>query len=158
MLSAPTPRTGDVYLPPGLLHAGAAPCVIRTVLGSCVAVCLWAPRLSVGGMNHYMLPRGAEPEASPRFGETALVLLLARLHALGARTSELEARVYGGARVVPALKTVAHLGEDNVVVARRWLGLEHIPIVDEDVLGATARRVLFDVATGHAHVTRLGNP
>jgi chemotaxis protein CheD len=158
MLSAPTPRAGDVYLPPGLLYAAGPPCVIRTVLGSCVAVCLWSPRLSVGGMNHYMLPRGGgEPEASPRFGETALVLLLARLHALGAATGELEARIYGGASVVPALRNVAHLGEDNVVVARQWLRLTHIPVVDEDVLGGTARRVLFDVATGHAHVTRLGS-
>jgi chemotaxis protein CheD len=156
MLSSPTPR-GDVYLPPGLLYAGGPPCVISTVLGSCVAVCLWSPRLSVGGMNHYMLPRGGgEPEASPRFGDTALVLLLARLHALGAHTSELHARIYGGASVIAALRAASHLGEENVVLARQWLLVERIRVVDEDTLGGSARRVLFDVATGHAHVTRLG--
>jgi chemotaxis protein CheD len=156
MLSSPAPR-GDIYLPPGLLYAAAAPCVISTVLGSCVAVCLWSPRLTVGGMNHYMLPRGGgELEASPRYGDTALVLLLARLHALGSRTDELEARIYGGASVLPALQSVSYLGADNVVLARQWLQLERIPVVDEDVLGASARRVLFDVGTGQAHVNTLG--
>ena len=131
--------------------------MISTVLGSCVAVCLWSPRLIVGGMNHYMLPRGGgEPEASPRYGDTALVLLLARLHALGSRTDELEARIYGGASVLPALQAVSHLGADNVVLARQWLRLERIPVVDEDVLGASARRVLFDVGTGRTHVNTLG--
>ena len=151
-------RAADVYLPPGLLHATAERCAIRTVLGSCVAMCLWAPRLAVGGMNHFLLPRGSGPEASPRFGETALVLLLARLHALGSSTAGLEARVYGGASVLqmPPVGGGPGLGEQNVEVARRFAWQHGIPIVDEDVLGQSARRVIFDVATGQAHVVRLG--
>jgi len=30
---------------------------IDTVLGSCVAACIRNPRFSIGGMNHFMLPR-----------------------------------------------------------------------------------------------------
>src|SRR5690606_1421224 len=30
--------------------------VIMTVLGSCIAACLWDSRVRVGGMNHFMLP------------------------------------------------------------------------------------------------------
>ncbi len=30
---------------------------IATLLGSCVAVCLWDPKLRVGGLNHFMLPK-----------------------------------------------------------------------------------------------------
>jgi chemotaxis protein CheD len=32
--------------------------VIMTVLGSCIAACLWDSRMRVGGMNHFMLPGG----------------------------------------------------------------------------------------------------
>ena len=31
--------------------------IIDTVLGSCVAACIRNPRLGIGGMNHFMLPR-----------------------------------------------------------------------------------------------------
>jgi chemotaxis protein CheD len=156
-MSASAMRAGDVYLPPGLLFAATAPCVISTVLGSCVAVSLWSRRLECGGMNHYLLPRGAAMggESSARFGETALDLLLARMQALGAHAHELEARVYGGASVVPTLTSTAHLGEQNVEVARRFLGELRIPVVDECVLGRSARRVIFDIATGDARVVRL---
>src|SRR5689334_12429670 len=34
--------------------------ILDTVLGSCVTVCLHSPRLQVGGMNHFMLPRPSE--------------------------------------------------------------------------------------------------
>jgi chemotaxis protein CheD len=158
VLSARPQRQGDVYLPPGLLYAAAAPCVISTVLGSCVAICLWSPGQKTGGMNHYLLPRGAGPEASPRFGETALALLLARLHALGSATDSLQARIYGGASLLQMqpIGGGLGLGEQNVAVARRFAEDLGIPVVDEDVLGQTARRVLFDVATGQAQVVRLG--
>ncbi len=159
MLKPSALRAAEVYLPPGLLYASAAPCVVSTVLGSCVAVSLWSPRLGAGGMNHFILPRGAGPEASPRFGETALALLLARLHALGGYTLELQARIYGGASVVPSLQPPPGAlgpGEQNVAVARRFSQEHCIPVVDEDVLGQCARRVLFDVGTGQAHVVRLG--
>ena len=39
--------------------------VIDTVLGSCVSACIRNPRLGIGGMNHFMLPR-----PSGRAGDT----------------------------------------------------------------------------------------
>ena len=31
--------------------------ILDTVLGSCVSACIRNPRLGIGGMNHFMLPR-----------------------------------------------------------------------------------------------------
>jgi chemotaxis protein CheD len=152
-----TPRTYEVYLPPGGMYAGPAPCVIKTILGSCVSVTLWSPRLAVGGMNHFLLPRGGtRGEGSTRHGESALDLLLLRLGVLGARPELLEARVYGGATIVTALADAATLGARNVEVARTWLDERGIPIVDEAVLGRLARRVQFDVETGEASAVTVG--
>jgi chemotaxis protein CheD len=144
----------QVYLPPGLLHAAIAPCVITTVLGSCVSVCLWDRRRQAGGMNHYLLPKAPAPgERSPRHGDTALDLLLARLETLGSSLDDLDARVYGGASMLGKGLTLA---EENVATAYRWLYARAVPVVDEDVLGTSPRRVHFDVGTGIAILKKVG--
>jgi chemotaxis protein CheD len=143
-----------IWLPPGLLHTAAAPCVITTLLGSCVAVSLWCSDLRVGGMNHYLLPRApADAEGSMRYGDTSLLLMHTRLRHLGA--GRLVARVFGGASI--AQLGVERLGAQNVDIARVWLLERGIPIVAEDVLGARARRVQLDLDTGETRVSRVGS-
>ena len=143
----------EVYLPPGLLHAAVAPCVITTVLGSCVSVCLWDRRRQAGGMNHYLLPRApAQGERSARHGDTALDLLLARLEGLGCSVDDLDARVYGGASMQGR---GLQLAEDNVATAYRWLYARAVPVIEEDVLGETPRRIHFDLTTGAVVLRRL---
>ncbi|MEI6986387.1 MAG: chemotaxis protein CheD, partial [Rhodospirillaceae bacterium] len=41
---------------PGDIYCDRTPQYLGTVLGSCVAVCLWDSQLRFGGMNHYLLP------------------------------------------------------------------------------------------------------
>jgi len=141
-----------VWLPPGLIHAAPAPCTITTLLGSCVAVCLWSAVPRVGGMNHFLLPRAAQREGSPRYGDTAMALLLSRMSVLGG--SDLVARIYGGAAVA-GLGTM-RLGEQNVELARRWLHDQRIPVIDEDVFGLAARRIVLDVASGDVAISEVG--
>ena len=45
-----------VYLHPGQVFVSPDPAVVTTILGSCVAVCVFDPVLRVGGTNHYLLP------------------------------------------------------------------------------------------------------
>ena len=42
---------------PGEYYVTCEDEVIDTVLGSCVSACIRNPRLGIGGMNHFMLPR-----------------------------------------------------------------------------------------------------
>ena len=53
----------DVFLQPGEFYFGEEKTRIRTLLGSCVAVTLWHPKLRIGGMCHYMLPRRPRDKA-----------------------------------------------------------------------------------------------
>ena len=46
----------EIFLQPGEFYFGEGKTRIRTLLGSCVAITLWHPRLHIGGMSHYMLP------------------------------------------------------------------------------------------------------
>ncbi len=148
------PPPSRVYLAPGLLYASAGSAQVTTILGSCVAVCLWDPEGRVGGMNHFLLPEGGPP--SPRFGESAVPLLVERVLGLGARRSRLRAKVFGGACVLEAFRASANtLGVRNVAVARERLRSEDIPVVGEDVGGDLGRKVIFEVQTGCAWIRAI---
>lgn len=71
--------------------------VIMTVLGSCIAACLWDSRARVGGMNHFMLPDGDAADVSGRYGSYAMELLINEMLKLGARRETMQAKIFGGA-------------------------------------------------------------
>jgi len=145
------------YLHPGQVHVALDACAITTILGSCVAVCLWSPRFGVGGMNHFLLPHWVSGEArSPRFANAAVEALLDRLTAAGCDKKELRAKVFGGASMVDAFKTrQASLGDRNVAVALEILRAERIPVINQDVGGERGRKLTFHSHDGSAWVKLL---
>lgn len=147
-----------VYLQPGQLYASGQPSAVTTVLGSCVAICLWDPVVSVGGMNHYLLPffAGGAGKGSPRFGNVAVAQLVDRLVALGATRGRLQAKVFGGACVLEAFQErQGHLGEKNAGVAFKLLEELGIPVMSRDVGGRSGRKLIFHTDLGNAWVAKL---
>ncbi len=156
----PNPQTA-VYLHPAQMHVATAPCAIRTLLGSCVAVCVWDPGVHVGGAIHYLLPRGRHSNGETgRYGTLAVPALIRAVCALGGNRASLRAKIFGGARVLPALHTTngASLGDHNAAVAWELLAAENVPVVGTDLGGDYGRRVLFHVEDGSAWVWRLKGP
>jgi chemotaxis protein CheD len=146
------------YLQPGELIVTPHPTVVTTVLGSCVAVCLWDPHRGVGGMNHYLLARGqGEGMRGLRFGNVAIQELLRLLRARGCETTDLRAKIFGGADVLLAIRSGDHsLGAQNVQVAKHMLEEARIPVVSEDVRGRQGRKLVFHTHSGAAFVRLLG--
>jgi chemotaxis protein CheD len=144
------------YLAPGQLIATAERCVVKTVLGSCVAVCLYDPELRVGGMNHYLLPDEGGGGDSFRHAGPALDGLLSAVQELGTSARRLHAYVFGGARVLPGISDLMHLGRRNAEYAFGWLEQRRIPALRRDVLGTRARRVEFHLGDGSSSVRVLG--
>lgn len=134
----------------GDAKASADPCVeMSTILGSCVAACLYDPVARIGGMNHFLL---AEPPAHARnqkfdsdYGLFLMELLINEMLGLGAIKSRMRARLYGGANLNPDLSPI---GTANSAFARQFLEREGIPKVFEDLEGTQARRIQFRPATG----------
>ena len=92
------PDAGDraqVYLHAGQLHVASAPTAITTVLGSCVAVCLFDPVARVGGMNHFLLPLHVDRDHTARFGTVAVPQLVEAVLRAGASRGALAAKVFG---------------------------------------------------------------
>jgi chemotaxis protein CheD len=142
-----------VYLAPGQLFASADRVQVTTILGSCVAVCLFDIEAQVGGVNHFLLPTGAPP--SPRFGEYAVPQLVDRVVALGAELPRLRAKLFGGACVLEALRASSALGTRNVEAARERLAAERIPVVAEDTGGDLGRKLIFEIQTGSAWIRAI---
>lgn len=154
----PPPSGGrtQIYLQAGQVVASAEPAAITTIVGSCVAVCLFDPEAGVGGMNHYLLPIPVQREWSPRFGNVALVELLRAVLERGARRERLQAKVFGGACVIEAFRGSARaLGDENVQLALRTLAAEAIPVASRDVGGTRGRKVIFHSDDGSAWVRSL---
>jgi len=151
---APPPGPPKVPIKSGELHTSARPALITTVLGSCVAACLYDPVARVGGMNHFMLPEHpaghlAEDAVATRFGVHAMELLINGMLAQGAAKERLVAKLFGAANVVTSDDRIAR---DNAAFARSFLSIESIPIVAESMGGNLPMIVHFDTATGKARV------
>jgi chemotaxis protein CheD len=145
-----------VYVYPGRVVASGSGHRLRTVLGSCVSVCLYDPGLRAGGMNHYLLPDAAGSEGgSPRFGGPAIQRLIGQHLGLGADPGRLVAKLFGGSGSDDAFANGFHVVWRNVQVARRVLQDEQIPIIGEDVGGRRGRRLFFDTARGSALVSLI---
>ncbi|HEV8436105.1 MAG TPA: chemotaxis protein CheD [Thermoanaerobaculia bacterium] len=145
---------GTFYLHAGQVHVATEPTRITTVLGSCVAICLWDPLLGIGGMNHYLLPSNSKlGERAPRFADTATIALLEALLAAGVSLPRLKAKIFGGASVLAF--TGGALAEKNVQAAREQLARWDIPIVAADVGGIHGRKIIFQTDTGETTVKVL---
>lgn len=128
--------------------------VLSTVLGSCVAVCLFDAGKRVGGMNHFLLPsdRG-EGAKSIRYGTHAMELLINELMKSGAARPSLQAKIFGGARMTGSF---GDIGGSNAAFAKDFLAKEGIACISESLGGTSARRVNFVPTTGAARQMFVG--
>ena len=141
---------------PGEYFVSDESLVIMTVLGSCIAACIWDSRMNVGGMNHFMLPDGDSIDSSGRYGSYAMELLINEMLKLGARRETMQAKIFGGAQVMHTFTTM-NVGERNTKFVVDYLQTERIPVVSEDVLDIYPRKVCFFPVTGKAMVKRLAH-
>lgn len=147
---------------PGEFYVSIHRELITTTLGSCIAVCLRDTGLPVGGMNHFMLPDGDAPQsdsweqaagsASARYGLNAMEQMINAMLKQGARRDHLEAKVFGGARV---LQLDLDIADRNIRFAKHYLTTEQLTVVATDVGGHLPRKVVFDPLSGKVRVRRL---
>lgn len=126
--------------------------MIVTVLGSCVAACVWDTRMRIGGMNHFMLPDSGSGGDVPvdkamRFGNFAMEELINDVLRRGGRRDSLEIKVFGGGNVLPGMGGAgtgsAPIGDRNALFVRQYLKEEGYRIAAEDLGGPHPRRIHF---------------
>ena len=145
----------------GEAHLARGPAILRTVLGSCVGVTFWSPRLGVGALCHGVLPSCRELTSAVdgyRFVEFAIRDLARKLDALGIHRSEVQIKVFGGADMFPAgalgPPRIA-VGDKNWRMAMEVLRDERFIVNACDVGGSAGRVIQLNTVTGRVHLRRL---
>jgi chemotaxis protein CheD len=137
----------------GIAWSGDVSVTYSTLLGSCIAVCLWDQQAMKGGITHFLLaeaPEGSEDDT--RYGDVAVPLLADSLCQVGCQFERLQAIVAGGSDVLNNMKPI---GTENTAYALAWLRGKRVPIVRKDVGGGFARRVRFSPTTGVCEITSI---
>lgn len=134
---------GDVFTSP---H----PSTVSTLLGSCVAACLFDPVAKVGGMNHFLVPdAGDDGPNALRYGVHAMERLINDLLNLGANKRRLKAKVFGASEI---LKIASGVPQKNANFVFAFLKKEGIPVVGQRLGGERPMQVMFKTDSGQAFV------
>jgi chemotaxis protein CheD len=142
---------------PGEYFVTSTNVLMVTVLGSCVSACIRDREKGIGGMNHFMLADSGDASAvssSARYGTYAMEILINHLLKLGGRKNNLEAKVFGGGRVMATL-TSSQVGDRNARFVHEFLKTEGIPVTAEDLLDVYPRKVYFFPQNGRVLVKKL---
>lgn len=151
----------NVTLHIGGLYATNRPALIKTVLGSCIAACLFDPLTKIGGMNHFMLPippkTASTEENLGRFGDHAMELLIGEIQKLGGERRRLRAKLFGGAHVLATEESAGSVPQRNIKFIEEFMRVEGVPILAKDLGGTQARRVHFQPHTGLVFVKKVAS-
>ena len=132
---------------------------LSTLLGSCVAVCLFDPLMKIGGINHFMLPEMGRSKNSDvdslLSGSYAMEALLNALLIKGAKKIRLQAKAFGGGTIIDTDGGSLSIGMRNANFAKEWLVREEIPLRSSDFLGPWSRKIVFLPFNGEAFCKRL---
>jgi len=142
----------------GEIYIGAKATEISTVLGSCVAVCLYDEENGISGMNHYLVPLWNENGLqSPKFGNISIPRLIENMQNIGCEIKDIKAKIFGGANVIDVGSENIMVGRKNILIAKEILREYGIKIIAHDVGGNKGRRIMMQSDTGKIFLKYIQN-
>lgn len=134
--------------------------LVTYALGSCIGICLYDLVIKLGALVHIMLPLNMEAgRKNPmKYADTGIKETLRQMEAMGARRNRITAKIAGGAKMFESNGSVGNIGQRNIESVHLNLKKEGIHLLKEDVGGAVARTLLFDVGSGLCCVRSYGRP
>jgi len=134
---------------PSDIFVSRTPCIVSTILGSCVSVCLYDQVLKYGAINHYILPQwNGQDLMTLKYGDMATISILEELLKIGSKYENLTAKVFGGSEVLTGISSSFHIGKRNIEIAFDILNKYNIPVLLSDVGGDRGRKIYFNISTG----------
>jgi chemotaxis protein CheD len=163
------PKQGllEVYLKPGESRMVREPAMMRTLLGSCVGIAFWVPRLGLGALCHPMLPRFPVKQAATltrsagrRYVDYAIRDLALQFDSLGARREEVEVKIFGGGDVLLMIgdETRPTVGRLNCEAAMEVLKDEGFTVRASSLGGKRGVNIHFNTKTGEVLLKRHTDP
>jgi chemotaxis protein CheD len=144
MVAAAKDPLCEHFLYPATIFGSDKPARVQTILGSCVAVCLFDKIREHGAINHYMLPHwNGHGMPSPKYGDIAIMRLIEKMMALGSVQENIVAKIFGGADQLGGHADGYQIGSRNVSIAESMLKAENIPILSRSTGGIIGRKIVF---------------
>lgn len=135
-----------------LAVAGGDETLVTYALGSCVGICLYDPVNKIIGLAHIMLPWSKEAASSEnnmrRYADTGITELISSMIDLGAKKSQLTAKIAGGAQMFGVASSAFNIGERNSKAVQKILETYRIPIVAAEIGGNYARTMFCHASDG----------
>ncbi len=152
----------EIFLQPGEFYWGDSDTRIKTLLGSCVAVCMWHPRLMIGGMSHSLLPaRGnhAADDLSARYIDESFELFMREINKAKARPQDFIVKLFGGGDMFKEIwqGSGPSVGEKNIAMARSLIEKYGFTLKAEHVGGSGHRNIIFDLWSGDVWMKHASN-
>lgn len=145
---------------PGEFYVSKNDELISTVLGSCIAACVYDEKSGIGGINHFMLPTKTEVgvncahDLNCRYGNWAMEYLINEIIKNGGVRNNLKIKLFGGGKIISSMTDI---GLGNISFANAYVCEEALNLVAHDMGGPWPRKIFFHPHTGKAHVKKLRN-
>lgn len=148
----------DVFLQPGDIYWGDPETRIRTILGSCVAICVWHPEKKIGGMCHILMPtrmnRPTDATFNGQYADEAMHMLLLAIYRSGTKASEYTVKIFGGGNMFLAIEGKDAIGSRNIKAVRELLAAYNLKPAAESLGGNFYWRLHLDLWTGNVWVKK----
>jgi chemotaxis protein CheD len=129
---------------------------IKTILGSCVSVCLYHEQSKYSAINHILLPKvsnSKEEQKSLRYGENSMEHLISYFVKQNIPRYELKAKIFGGTQ--SPLFPHFTAGLKNIQFVTNFLSNEKIPITSHDTGGELYRKLSFHTDSFDVFITKI---
>lgn len=154
-----------ITLKPAELFISERPSIVRTVLGSCVAVTMFDRRLGISAICHALLPgsdEGSELDTHTsgpyKYVNSVVPLMVQRLRNYGVETEHLEVKLFGGADMMSARMGRPNyhpVGKSNIDAVIQAINAQNLKVKVSDVGGHMGRKILFYTHTGEILLKRI---
>jgi len=155
MLRSQNNRTGKVLylIYPGDHFATNEDCYIGTIVGSCLAVCLYDYIVKIGGVINFVVPgsiiaEGILRDDIFRIGILNMEYLMADMVKLGCDRHHMKTKIFGAGYNENSKSGGISSPENNIKFVKEYFELEKISIEKTDLGGSFRRKIYFSPKDG----------
>ena len=132
---------------------------VHTILGSCISITLWHPKLHIGGMCHFTLPKHPhktheKTKLDGRYADDVMQMFKQAAGKFGTEIKEYDAKIFGGGNMMRSegQNIEDSIGSKNAAIAMQLLMAENVVIQVAHVGEFGHRRIVFDIDSGDVWV------
>ncbi len=147
---------------PGDYFATHEDCVMGTVTGSTVAVCLYDKVRKIGGMGHFIVPgslgtEGIVQDDIARQGVLSMEFLMGEIVKAGGDRRYMNAKIFGAGYLGKGTGEAINISNSNIQFIHEYFTLEKITVERNDLGGNFRRRIYFSPHDGVVYRQILKN-